>query len=52
MESGLPGLQPQTPPHRWSQAPRGMMEAQTSSFDKDEAPMTECSPAKIKNPSF
>jgi len=29
-----------------------MMEAQTNSFDKDEAPMTECSPAKIKRPSF
>ena len=46
MEPGLPGLQPQTPPHRWSQAPRGMIEAQTSSFDKDEAQMTEYRPCK------
>jgi hypothetical protein len=29
-----------------------MMDARTGSFDKDEAPMTECSPAKIKRPSF
>jgi hypothetical protein len=29
-----------------------MMEARTVSFDKDEAPMTEWSPAKIKRPSF
>jgi hypothetical protein len=29
-----------------------MMEARTGSFDKDEAPMTECSPAKITRPSF
>jgi hypothetical protein len=28
------------------------MEAQTNSFDKDEAQMTECSPAKIKSPDF
>jgi hypothetical protein len=52
MESGLPGLQPQTPPHRWSQAPRGMMEAQTSPFDKDEAPMTECRPCKNQKSQF
>jgi hypothetical protein len=29
-----------------------MMEARNGSFDKDEASMTECSPAKIKRPSF
>jgi hypothetical protein len=29
-----------------------MMEARAGSFDKDEAPMTECSPAKIKSPDF
>jgi hypothetical protein len=29
-----------------------MMEARTSPFGKDEAPMTECRPAKIKRPSF
>jgi hypothetical protein len=52
MESGLPGLQPKTPPHRWSQAPRGMMEARTGSFDKDEAPMTECRPYKNQKAQF
>jgi hypothetical protein len=46
MEFGLLGLQPQMPPHRWSQSPRGMMEARTSSFDKDEAQMTEFRPYK------
>jgi hypothetical protein len=29
-----------------------MMEARIGSFDKNEAPMTECSPVKIKRPSF
>jgi hypothetical protein len=29
-----------------------MMEARTGSFDKDEAPMTECRPAKIEKPSL
>jgi hypothetical protein len=28
------------------QAPRGMMEARLSPFDKDEALMTECRPCK------
>jgi hypothetical protein len=52
MESGLPGLQPQTPPHRWSQAPRGMMEARPCPFDKDEAPMNEYRPCKNQMAGF
>jgi hypothetical protein len=52
LESGLPGLQLQTPPHRWSQAPRGMMEARPSPFDKDQAPMTECRPCKNQKARF
>jgi hypothetical protein len=43
---------PQTPRHRWSQAPRGMMEARTSPFDKDEAPMTEYRPYKNQKTQF
>jgi hypothetical protein len=52
MESGLPSLQPQTPRHRSSQAPRGMMEARTSPFDKDEAPTTEYRPCKNQKTQF
>jgi hypothetical protein len=52
MESGLPGLQPQTPPHRWSQASRGMMKERTSPFDKDEAQMREYRPFKNQMARF
>jgi hypothetical protein len=52
MEFGLPGLQPQAHPHRWSQSPRDMMEARNSSFDKDAAPMTESRPCKNQKARF
>jgi hypothetical protein len=36
MESGLAGLQPQTPPHCKSQTPRGMKQEITGIFEQKE----------------
>jgi hypothetical protein len=52
MESGLPGLQPQAPPHPRSQAPSGIKQKINSLIDPKHAKRPEIETARPENQIF